>query len=63
MRNDHVAERASLLVKSCATSQSNCFRHINLDMVDEIPIPYRLKQTIGEPECQYVLRGLLTQKK
>ena len=62
MGDDHVAISAGLLVKSDAIADVQRLGHVDLDMVDEIAIPDRLEEAIGEPEGQDVLRRLLAEE-
>jgi hypothetical protein len=37
-------------------------RHVDLDVVDEISVPDRLEQSIGETECENILRRFLAEE-
>ena len=56
-----VADRADLLVEASATLDADLLRHRNLHARDEVAIPHRLQEGIGEAEIQKVLHGLLAE--
>ena len=62
MRDDHVAVGAGLFVKPDALSKFECFRHVDLDMVDEVAVPDGLEQTIGKAEGKDVLGRFLAEE-
>ena len=62
MRDHHVAIRAGLLVEAGALAQAQRFRHVDLHVVDEVAVPDRLEQPVGEAEREDVLRRLLAQE-
>ncbi len=62
MRHHHVAERAGRLVEAGALAQAQRLRHVDLHVVDEVAVPDRLEQPVGEAERQDVLRRLLAQE-
>ncbi len=62
MLDDHVAKRAGGFVKRGALAQAQRFRHVDLHMIDEVAIPDRLEQTVGEPERENVLGRLLAEE-
>ena len=57
----HVAQRAGLLVKRPAAFHAQRLRRRNLHVIDVVPIPDRLEDSVGEPEHQNVLHRLLAQ--
>ena len=62
MGHHHVAKRAHRLIKAGAFAEAQRLGHVDLHMVDEVPVPDRLEQAVGEAEGQDVLRGLLAQE-
>ena len=62
MGDDHVAIGAGLLVEADAIADVERLRHVDLHMVDEIAVPDRLEQAVGEPEGEDVLRRLLAEE-
>ena len=62
VRNHHVAIGAGLLVEGDAVADVEGLRHVDLNMVDEIAVPDRLEQAVGEPEREDVLRRLLAEE-
>ena len=62
MGHHHVAKGAGLLVEARAVAETQRLRHVDLDMVDEVAVPDRLEQAVGEAEGQDVLRGSLPRK-
>ena len=62
MGHHHVAERAGRLVEGGTRAEAQRLGHIDLHMVDEVPVPDRLEQAIGEAERQDVLRRFLAQE-
>ena len=62
MGDNHVAISAGLLVKSDAIADVQRLGHVDLDMVDEIAIPDRLEEAVGEPEGKNILRRLLAEE-
>ena len=62
VRDHHVAICAGGLVERRAFAEAQRFRHVDLHVIDEVAVPDRLEQTIGEAERQDVLRRLLAEK-
>ena len=62
MRHHHVAIGAGLLVEGDAIADVEGLRHVDLHMIDEIAVPDRLEQAIGETEGEDVLRRLLAEE-
>ncbi len=62
MRHHHVAERPGRLVETDPLAQGECFRHVDLHVVDEVAVPDRLEQAVGKAERQDVLRRLLAEE-
>ena len=62
MRHHHVAVGAGLLVEGRALAQAERLGHVDLDMVDEVAVPDRLEQAVGEAEREDVLRRLLAEE-
>ena len=62
MGDDHVAIGAGLLVEADAIADVERLRHVDLHMVDEIAVPDRLEQAVGEAEGEDVLRRLLAEE-
>ena len=62
MRHDHVAKRAGLLVERGAVVEPERLRHVDLHVIDEVAVPDRLEQTVGEAEREDVLRRLLAEE-
>ena len=62
MGDDHVAERAGLLVEGGAALDVDRLRHVDLDVGDVVAVPDRLEQPVGEPQRQDVLRRLLAEE-
>ena len=62
MRDHHVAIGAGLLVEGDAIADVERLRHVDLHMVDEIAVPDRLEQAVGEAEGEDVLRRLLAEE-
>ncbi len=60
--DDHVAERAGRLVERRPHLEAERLRHVDLDVVDEVAVPDRLEQAVGEAERQDVLRRLLAEE-
>ena len=58
----HVTIGAGLLVESDPVADVEGLRHVDLHMIDEIAVPDRLEQAIGEPKGEDVLRRLLAQE-
>ena len=49
-------------VERRAFAETQRFGHVDLHVIDEIAIPDRLEQSVGEPEREDVLRGLLAEE-
>ena len=62
VRHHHVAEGAGRLVEAGALAEPQRLRHVDLDVVDEVAVPDRLEQAVGEAERQDVLRRLLAEE-
>ena len=62
MRDDHVAKRAGRFVEAGALAEAQRLRHVDLHVIDEVAIPDRLEQAVGEPERENVLRRLLAEE-
>src|SRR5581483_5760809 len=62
VRDDHVAERASLLVEPTARADRQRLRHVDLDVIDEVAVPDRLEEAVGEPESEDVEGRLLAEE-
>ena len=62
MGDHHVAIGAGLLVEGDAVADVEGLGHVDLHMVDEIAVPDRLEQAVGEPEGEDVLRRLLAEE-
>ena len=58
---EHVAKRADLVVVAAAPLHPDRFGHGRLHMVDEVSVPDRLENAVGEAERQDVLDGLFAQ--
>ena len=50
------------LVEAGALAEPQRLRHVDLHVVDEVPVPDRLEQAVGEAERQDVLRRLLAEE-
>ena len=48
----------ALVVVTAALFHADCFGHRDLDVVDVAAVPDRLKNAVGEAECQNILDGL-----
>ena len=62
MGDHHVLVGAGALVEVGALVEAECLGNVDLDVVDEVAVPDRLEQAVGEPERQDVLRGLLAEE-
>ena len=62
MGDDHVFVGAGALVEVGALVEAEGLRDVDLDVVDEVAVPDRLEQAVGEAEGQDVLRGLLAEE-
>ena len=60
--DDHVPERARLLVERAARPDRELLRHVDLDVVDVLAVPQRLQEAVGEPQGEHVERRLLAQE-
>ena len=58
---EDVADRAGLLVEAGAPLDPDRLRHGDLDVVDELTVPDRLEDAVGEAESGDVLHGLLAE--
>jgi hypothetical protein len=62
VRDHHVLVGPGRLVEHRPAVQAEHLRDVDLDVIDEVPVPDRLEQAVGEPERQDVLRRLLAQE-
>ena len=62
MCHHHVAIGAGLLVESDAIADVERLRHVDLNVIDEVAVPDRLEQAVGETEGEDVLRRLLAEE-
>ena len=62
MRDDHVAIGAGRFVEPRALPEPDFLGHVDLHVVDEVAVPDRLEQTVREPKCEDVLRGLFAKE-
>ena len=62
MGDDHVAERARLLIEGGPSFQIELLGYVDLNRRDIPAVPDRLEQTIGEAQREDVLRRLLAQE-
>ena len=62
MGHHHVAKRAHRLIEAGAFAEAQRLGHVDLHMVDEVSIPDRLEQAVGEAERQDVLRRFLAEE-
>jgi hypothetical protein len=60
--DDHVLVRPGRLVEVGPAVQAEGLGDVDLDVIDEVAVPDRLEQAVGEPEGQDVERGLLPRK-
>ena len=60
--DDHVAKGAGLLVEGDAVADIERLGHVDLHVVDEVAVPDRLEEAIGEAEGEDVLRRLLAKE-
>src|SRR6185503_2921534 len=57
----HVAQRASLLVERTATFNAERLRRGDLHMINVVPVPNRLEDSVAKPENQNVLHRLFAE--
>ena len=62
MRHHHVPIRAGGFVECGPPIERQCLRHVDLNVVDEIPVPDRLEQSVGETKRQDVLRRFFSKE-
>ena len=62
MGHHHVAKRAGRLVEAGASAEPQRLGHVDLHVVDEVSVPDRLEQAVGEAEGQDVLRRFLAEE-
>ena len=62
MRDDHVAIGAGLLIERDPIADIERLGHVDLHVIDEIAVPDRLEQAVGETEREDVLRRLLAEE-
>jgi predicted nucleic acid-binding protein len=60
--DDHVPERARLLVEGGAAVDRERLGDVDLDVVDVVSVPDRLEQAVREAKRQDVLDGLLAEE-
>jgi hypothetical protein len=60
--DDHVLVRAGGLVEVRPRVEAQLLGDVDLDVVDEVAVPDRFEQPVGEAERQDVLRRLLAQE-
>ena len=58
---EHVAQHAHGIVVGAAMADGHFLGGGDLHVVDEIAVPYRLEDAVGEAEDQHVLHGFLAQ--
>ena len=58
---DHVSQAAALFIITGAGTHAAILGHSNLHAFDEVSVPQRLENLVGEPHCQDVLDGFLAQ--
>jgi len=58
----HVAIRPGRLIEGGTHAEPERLRNVDLHMIDEVAVPDRLEQPVGEAECEDVLRRLLAQE-
>src|SRR6185436_7959185 len=58
---NHVANRAGLIVECASALNSEVFRHRDLDALDLIAVPERLKERILEAEKDHVMNRPLAE--
>src|ERR1043165_2890514 len=61
MVRNHVAQRARLFVVTRATADTRSFSRGDLDVVDVVAVPDRLKHRVAETEDEYVLNGVFAE--
>ncbi len=57
----HVTGRTGAVVEAGAGADAHVLGHRDLDRVDEVAVPHRLEQRVGEPQREQVLDRLLAQ--
>ena len=62
MGDHHVLVGAGALVEIGPLIEAEGLGDVDLDVVDEVSVPDRLEQAVGEAERQDVLRGLLAEE-
>ena len=62
VRHHHVAIGAGRLVEAGALAEPQRLGHVDLHVVDEVAVPDRLEQAVGEAERQDVLRRFLAEE-
>ncbi|CAB4932763.1 unannotated protein [freshwater metagenome] len=62
MSDDHVLVRTGGLVEPGPTVEGELFRDVDLNVIDEVAVPDRLEQPVGETERQDVLRRFLAEE-
>ena len=62
MGDDHVAIRSGRLVERRTFAEPERLGNVDLHVIDEVAVPDRLEQPVGEAECEDVLRRLLAEE-
>ena len=62
VRDDHVAVCAGALIEVGTGLDSQCLGHVDLHVIDEVAVPDRLEQSVGETEGQDVECRLFAQE-
>ena len=62
MVRDHVAQRPGRLVECATLLHAHRFRHGDLNVIDSVAIPDRLKQSVGETKRYDALDRVLSEK-
>src|SRR5258708_3133697 len=62
MSHDHIAKRPNRFVKPAAFAETQRLRYVDLHVVDEVAIPDRLEESVGETERENILRRFLAKK-
>ena len=62
MGHHHVAKRAHRLIEAGPLAEAQRLGHVDLHVVDEVAVPDRLEQAVGEAEGEDVLRRFLAEE-
>jgi hypothetical protein len=62
VRHHHVLVGAGHLVEVRSAIQAQSLRDVDLNVVDEVPVPDGLEQPVGEAERKDVQRGFLAEE-